>query len=299
MKKEIRTVDTEHGIVQVTTVDERWYVRPITDPTTGLPTHEFVPSVTWICESYPKGVGFYKWLANKGWDEAEALKEAAGDKGTKVHRAIVDLLDGMTVAMEAAYVNPSTEQPEGLTLQEYRCLMSFVAWYQATAPKVLGRELVVWNDAQGYAGTVDLLCEIDGKPTLVDFKTSKSIWPSHRMQVSAYQRALPESHKPALAILQLGYEKNRLGYKFTEVEECFDLFLAAKTIWATETQGQRPSQKEYPLSLSLQPATAPAMADAPPTPEVVDGNAGRLGKEEQQAGDSRRRGKRRSHLSRV
>jgi len=79
MKKEIREI--ENGVMRITTVDERWYSRPVNDKVTGLPTYEFLPSVTWICESYPKGVAFYKYLANKfSWDEAEALKKAAGER---------------------------------------------------------------------------------------------------------------------------------------------------------------------------------------------------------------------------
>ena len=33
-----------------------------------------------IAGHYPKGIAFYKWLAEKGWDESQALKSAAGDK---------------------------------------------------------------------------------------------------------------------------------------------------------------------------------------------------------------------------
>src|SRR3990167_9760860 len=124
MKKEIREV--KNGLVRVTTVSERWYAMTQDDPTTKLPVWVYVPSVTWICEFYPKGIGFYKWLAATGWDESQALKEAAGDKGSKVHAAIVDLLDGSTVKMEDSYINPSTGAPEALTLEEYHALMTFV-----------------------------------------------------------------------------------------------------------------------------------------------------------------------------
>ncbi len=71
MHKEIRTVNGQW--LQVTTIDERWYARPKVNQTTGLPeAFEFVPSVTWITGFYPKGVEFYKWLANTGWDTARA-----------------------------------------------------------------------------------------------------------------------------------------------------------------------------------------------------------------------------------
>ena len=254
MKKEIREV--QQGVVRVTTTDERWYGRQIADPATKLPVWQYVPSVTWICEYYPKGIGFYKWLANTGWDESQALKEAAGGRGTKVHNAIGDLLDGKTVEIDALYMNPMTGQPESLTLEEYQAVMSFASWHQRTKPITVAKELTVFNDAHGYAGTVDYLCTIQGELWLIDFKTSKSVWPGHRMQVSAYKQANPEWANAKLALLQVGYERNKDGYKLTEIEDCFPLFLASKAIWAAETVGQSPLQRDYPVQISLAPAAA-------------------------------------------
>jgi len=247
MKKEIRTVDEKKGILQVTTVDERWYIKPSVDSITGLPSYVYVPSVTWICEHYPKGIGFYKWLANKGWDEAEALKEAAGDKGSKVHQAVALLIDGQTITMEHALTNPKTEQAEQLSLEEYEAVVSFADWFAKAKPKIIQKEFAVWGD--GYAGTVDLLCEIDGQTYIVDFKTSQYIWPSHELQVSAYAKTLNKPVK--MAILQLGYRLNKNRYKFTEVEDNYQEFLAAKLIWAKEQKGVCPKQKDYPLSIKL------------------------------------------------
>jgi len=247
MKKEIREV--KNGVLQITTYDERWYARQSVDKVTGLPVYEFVPSVTWIAEHYPKGIGFYKWLANKGWDEAEAIKEAAADKGSKVHRAICDLIDSKVVKIDSKYRNSATEQEEELTLEEYGAILSFAEWFKETQPTILERELVVWGD--GYAGTVDLVCAIKNEVWVVDFKTSQQIWPSHELQVSAYKHALEDSAKYKLAILQLGYRLNKKKYKFTKLEDKFDLFLAAKKIWANETNGTMPKQKDYPLEIKL------------------------------------------------
>ena len=63
-----------------------------------------------------------------------------------------------------------------------------------------------------------------------------------------------------LAILQLGYRRNKAGWKFTEVEDKFDLFLAARQIWHNESSGDKVSQKDFPLMLSLAPATKEAEA---------------------------------------
>ena len=275
MKKIIRTADEKRGILQVTTVDERWYPKPSIHAETGLPEYQFVPSVTWICGYYPKGVAFYKWLANNGWDESQAIKNAAGDKGSKVHFAIADLIDQKRVAMDAQYLNPSTERLEELTLEEYECLMSFAAWHKETNPQVIIREMTVWSDKYGYAGTIDCIAKIGDNYFVIDFKTGQYLWPEHELQVSAYETALPENDdimellkkagwKGELikrAILQIGYRKNKAGWKFTEIEDKFDLFLAAQKIWKHETSGEKVLQKDYPLSLSLAPATKEAEAE--------------------------------------
>src|SRR3990167_2015655 len=99
MNKIIEIIDKEKNIKRITTVDERFYIREAKDKTTGLPIFEYIPSVTWIAGHYPKGVQFYKWLAENGWDESQAIKNAAGDKGSKVHAAIEDILDGKELKM--------------------------------------------------------------------------------------------------------------------------------------------------------------------------------------------------------
>lgn len=259
MKKEIREVDKKQGIVQITTFDERWYVKSITDKKTGLPEHKFVPSVTWIAGFYPKGIPFYKWLAQKGWDEAEAIKQAAGDKGSKVHQAIADLIDDKEVKMDAKYPNPTTGQEEELKVEEYEAIMSFTNWFNLINPEVIARENVVFNENQDYAGTIDLLCRIDGDLWIIDFKTGQYIWPEYEIQISAYKEAVLNSKIEGiekdkeinLAILQIGYRRNKNAYKFSEIEDKFKLFLSAKEIWQNEVKGIEPKQKDYPLSLIL------------------------------------------------
>jgi ATP-dependent exoDNAse (exonuclease V) beta subunit len=251
MKKIIKVVDEKKGIMQITTVDERWYMRETTEKKTGLPQHTFVPSVTWITGHYPKGLAFYKWLAQKGWDEAEAIKQAAGDRGSKVHYAITDLLAGKEITMESKYLNHSIEKEEELNLEEYEALMSFADWFKETKPNIISNEIVVWNDEHGYAGTVDLVAEIADEKWIIDFKTSQYVWPEHELQVSAYKHALELEGEAKLGILQLGYKRNKHAYKFTELEDKFSLFLAAREIWKSENEGVEPKQKDYPLALSL------------------------------------------------
>lgn len=273
MKKVIKLVDETRGTVQITTVDERWYALESKDLVTGLPVYRYVPSVTWIADHYPKGVAFFKWLADKGWDEAEALKSAAGDKGSKVHAAIVDLLAGLEVKINDQYMNHSKGVMEELSEEEYYTLMTFANWHAAMQPELLAQDFVVISDAGNYAGTVDFVFrDKNGNVWLTDFKTGQHIWPSYALQISAYKNALLEMGKDEfvwipdepiqLAILQLGYRYNERGWKFTPIEDAMNLFNAAKLIWANETKGQKPKQKDYPLVLQLTKSEEPKQ-DAP------------------------------------
>lgn len=248
MKKEIRVVDEKKGILQVTTVDERWYVREFIDENTQDVKTVFVPSVTWICDHYPKGVAFYKWLASKGWDEAESIKTAAGEKGSRVHKAIQDLIEGKEVLIDAKYPSITDEEPRELSFEEYDAVVSFARWFKETNPDILACEFNVWGD--GYAGTVDLMCRIGTDIYIVDFKTSAYIWPSHELQCSAYKHAIGVD-EIKLAILQVGYRMNKKRFKFTEIDDQYQEFLAAKLIWAKEQKGVEPHQKDYPMSVRL------------------------------------------------
>ena len=264
MKKIIVEYKTT-GMAQITISDERWYSKTTYDQVTKKENTIYVPSVTWITSHYPKGIGFYKWLANKGWDESEALRNAAGDKGSKVHFAIVKLLDGEEVKMDSKFKNPSTGEDEELSLEEYEAILSFVLWFSETKPEILLREIVVFNDKESYAGTCDFVCRIGEKLYLIDFKTSQYLWPEHEIQISAYKHALIGQSIPDfktgealtfddtlnLAILQLGYRLNKKKFKFTDVNDNFELFLAAKRIWQEESSKQQPSVKDYPVSISL------------------------------------------------
>lgn len=241
MKFERRVVDEKRGIVQVTLEDERWY----------LVSDAYFPSVTWICHYYPKGKGFETWLAKNGVDEAEAIKQAAADKGSKVHHACIDVANGVKVSFDSKYLNNSTGQMEELSAEEYACVISFYDWAIENKVKFLKQDFVVFNKEVGYAGTVDFTCQIGDKFYLVDIKTSQSVYPSHEIQVAAYIHADEAFKSYTGAILQLGYKKNKKSYKFTELENKFDLFLATKRIFENECENKKPFQRDYPLSIQL------------------------------------------------
>jgi hypothetical protein len=287
MKKVIQDVDQKRGIVQVTIADERWYMMPDKDEATGLPIYKAVPSVTWIAHHYPKGIGYMKWLAEHGWDESQAIMREAGDKGSKVHLAISAIQAGEEVRIDSEFLNKSTGKMEELTYEEVECIFSFVNWRKEMEEdyvlEFLNWDLVVFSDIHNYAGSIDSVIrltprDVEGKnplrlsgPTtiVVDYKTSKQVWPSFEMQVSAYRKALENGENPIherntngtegklvdvsnlkMGILQLGYTLNRKGWKWNEISDKFALFVHAQGIWANETAGEAPKVREIPIVLS-------------------------------------------------
>ncbi|MEM5853841.1 MAG: PD-(D/E)XK nuclease family protein [Candidatus Aenigmatarchaeota archaeon] len=267
MKKEIREIINQKGekIIQITTYDERWYAKPVLDETTGMPRYEFYPSVTWITSSgYPKGIGFMKWLAQQGWDEAQALGDEASARGYKIHCGAGILLSGKELSLEDKLPREwGDPEPEEIKPDEWEAFLSLKNWVESLENfEVVAVEYTAFNEKEKYAGTIDLICRIDGQLYLIDLKTSKEVWPEHELQLSAYANlevdlkelkiTEEEWKNKKLAILQIGYNRNQKGWKLTEVQEQYDLFLAVKKIWEKEHSEDKPEQKEYPLTIKIE-----------------------------------------------
>ena len=263
MKKETRIVNKELGIVQVTMPDERWYQWHTPPNGEFLKNEDYYPSVTWIASYYPKDAAFMRWYADKGIDKAEEIKNEAGQKGSRVHRACGELMLGNEVRMEDKYSNDNGELAE-LSAEEYGIVMSFKKFLDDEQPMILGIEYTLLNHEYKFGGTVDIKCRIksdDYKAIwILDIKTSKDIYPSHEIQVSAYKETDKEVEK--IGIIQVGYKRNKNGYKLTEIEPQFPLFLDVKGIWQKEQSMVQVPQREYPLSLHWEPIKEiPAVED--------------------------------------
>jgi hypothetical protein len=70
--------------------------------------------------------------------------------------------------------------------------MAFSDWAGKVNLKPTFIEQTVFSREYGYAGTMDLLAEVNGQKTLVDFKTSKAVYNEAHLQTAAYRYALKE-----------------------------------------------------------------------------------------------------------
>jgi hypothetical protein len=255
MKKTYTIIDEARGLARITTDDERFYIREV--EVDGVKQHEYRPSVTWIANYVPKGIGFYKWLAEHGWDESEAIKQERGKYGSRVHKSIEMLLSGEEVRMDTQIPDPETMELKALSVEEYTALISFKDWWvefnaEHTSVEVIQIEHTLWPENEVFAGSIDLLVLVDNEYYfLIDFKTSQYVYLSHEVQLSAYKRGMNLDKEVRIAVLQVGYRKTKKGYKFTEIEEKYELFQSAYSFWKDEHDGTKPYQKDLPLSLRL------------------------------------------------
>ena len=114
-----------------------------------------------------------KMLKGAPWTK----RDDAGDRGAAVHNTI------------EAYVRKGP-LPENLTDDEAQCAVNAIEFLKARKSRVLGCEVTVVNFTLGYAGTFDLWdIDADGQSWLLDWKTSKGVYPNHAVQQAAYRNA--------------------------------------------------------------------------------------------------------------
>lgn len=112
-------------------------------------------------------------------------KEEAGQKGTDVHFEVEKLVTGVIGAF-GGIMDPDTKS-------EIPQVQHFIDWAVKNKVRFLESEKQVYSKTYFFAGTLDFICEIDGKVYVGDLKTSKGIYGrSFFAQCGAYRLCLEE-----------------------------------------------------------------------------------------------------------
>jgi len=69
---------------------------------------------------------------------------------------------------------------------------AFRDWVKENDVKWLSSEEKLYNRGYKYAGTVDAIAEINGEYCVIDWKTSRAIYPEYYLQVAAYAKAVED-----------------------------------------------------------------------------------------------------------
>ena len=95
----------------------------------------------------------------------------AADLGTLVHQAVEAYCMGV-------------EPLPGLETEKH--VEHFTRWLEAFKPKILESEVTIFNRRFNYAGTLDLLVELDSNTWVIDVKSGSGVYPEFAMQIAAY-----------------------------------------------------------------------------------------------------------------
>lgn len=77
-------------------------------------------------------------------------------------------------------------------IEAYNAIHAYLKWRKGQDIIWHASELVVASDLHRFAGTLDALATINGRLTLMDFKSSKDFYPEMELQLGAYRLALEE-----------------------------------------------------------------------------------------------------------
>lgn len=155
-----------------------------------------VPSVTTIIKILNKPF-IAKWANSLGWKRQsyDRVLEESANKGTFAHEVIHEYM-----FKEGKKFDVSTQERVNFLYENINAFKDFEKDYKFKP---------IWGEksfsGEKFGGTVDLYCELEGKMTILDFKTSKKFYSSHFIQLGAYIQLLEkEDYKvEQVAILRL------------------------------------------------------------------------------------------------
>ncbi|MAI05379.1 MAG: exonuclease [Euryarchaeota archaeon] len=137
-----------------------------------------LPSITTVLSILSRE-SIAKWRAKVGHEEANRISHRASTRGTAVHEII------------EKYVNNDPNFKEGYTPDIIASFLDLKPILDERLTKVYAQEAPLYSNHLGVAGRVDCVGIFDGKPSIIDYKTSmkpkRKDWiKNYFMQESAY-----------------------------------------------------------------------------------------------------------------
>lgn len=157
----------------------RWYCSAPAKPDGSDSQTPLYPGVTTVLG---------ETLYNK-WANLDTKKDEAAVRGTAIHALFDAVLRGK-----------ETQIPK-----EYQEVVDvFKQWVAVKKVKPIWHEKIIVSEKYGFAGAIDLLAEVNGKVTVVDYKTGFEYDNKWGLQLAAYHLALAETLDMSLKDLAFG-----------------------------------------------------------------------------------------------
>lgn len=246
-----KRLDYNPDLKQINFLDSRVYKRG-----EGI----YYPSVTTILQYMPKNKFFESWLKDVGHN-ADIIMRKAGKEGTQVHEACENLVLGNEVNWMDDYGNAKYSEIV------WEMILKFYDFWTTHKPKLISTEEFVWSDKNRYAGTGDLVVEMDGETWLLDIKTSNSLHKSYDLQLASYAKAFKEckdiniqrtgiiwlkAHTRSASKKKGEYQgKGWKIVKSDDIDKNFELFMNIYELFKLDNPNVEPVYKKYPTTLKL------------------------------------------------
>jgi len=122
--------------------------------------------------------------------------------------------------------SPMPSIGEDLSDQVIAGINGFLDFVNSRNVKFLEVERLVYSKTYDYCGLFDALVEIDGKKYVVDWKTSKAIYPGMLAQVAAYRHAFQEETGESVDTLIVRFDKDTGEFEYKDISSSYEDDLA-------------------------------------------------------------------------
>jgi hypothetical protein len=165
------------------------------------------------------------------------IAQKASEIGAQAHR----LIDWNLRASLMQKVGP----PPKISDAAQWAFMAWEDWKKSVKLKPIYMEQTVYSKLYGYAGTMDLYAEVDGKLSVIDWKSGKAIYPEASLQNAPYRAALREMghgdpEQGIIVRLPKNVEDPEFEVKIIEEPESdlMDTFLHTMEVWKWNQKGE-------------------------------------------------------------
>jgi hypothetical protein len=146
--------------------------------------------------------------------------------------------------------------------------LKFVDFWETHKPTLIESEIHLFSDKHEFAGTCDLVVEINSEKWLLDIKTSNSLHTSYDLQLAAYSESWNELYEEKIdriGILWLksskhgpdksGKKVQGRGWELYEsprsIKENFELFTKVYDLFKLENPNNKPVLDDFPYKIKL------------------------------------------------
>ena len=166
----------------------------------------------------------------------QVKKEEAASIGSQTHEYAEKFGMSILNGQDLPEIDPDSDE------KVKNGIDAFLQWFNAHNVKFKATERMLYSEENGYVGLTDAIAIVDGKNTLIDYKTSKGIYSEYRYQIAAYCAAYEEETGDKLDQALIAHFNKDTGEFDTlvltreDIEKDFKVFLACLEVKKREKE---------------------------------------------------------------